>query len=55
VAQFTYDNQKLWALSNLGRDKAALVLFNPDTQEEEKVIFSHPQVDLLSVHYSDKR
>jgi len=55
VAQFTYDNDKFWAITNLGRDKAGLVLFDPKTKTVEETLFSHPQVDLLSAHFSDQR
>lgn len=55
VVNFTYDNEKVWAMSSIDRDKVALVLWNPETRKEEKVIYSHPQVDLLSAHFSDVR
>ena len=53
--QFTYDNEKVWVVSDLGRDKDALVLYDPETRTEEEVIYQHPQVDLLSAEFSDKR
>lgn len=53
--KFTYDDQKVWVASNLGRDKTGLILWNPETREEEELIFSHPQVDLHSAHFSDKK
>lgn len=52
---FTFDNQKLYAISNLNRDKLAAVIFNPETGEEEKLIFEHPEVDLTGISYSRKR
>ena len=52
---FTYDNQKLYASSNLKRDKAAIVVFDPETAKEEKVIYEHPDVDVSSLLRSDKR
>lgn len=52
---FTYDNRKLYASSNLGRDRAAIVLFDPETAKEEKVIFEHPEVDVSNLLRSDKR
>lgn len=55
ISKFTFDNEKFWAISNLGRDKTALVLYNPDTKKVEEEIFSHPQVDLIGASYSDKR
>ena len=53
--QFTYDNEKVWVASDLGRDKDALVLYDPETRTEEDVIYQHPQVDLHSIEFSDKR
>lgn len=55
IVNFTYDNKQVWAMSSLGRDKSALVQWDPATREETEVIFSHPQVDLLSAHFSDER
>lgn len=52
---FTFDNQKLYAISNLERDKLAAVIFNPDTGKEEELIFEHPDVDLSGISYSRKR
>jgi dipeptidyl aminopeptidase/acylaminoacyl peptidase len=42
---FTPDNRKLYAISNLGRDKAAAVLVDPATAKEEEVVYAHPDVD----------
>jgi len=53
-AFFTFDNRKLYAISNRGRDKAAVVVFDPATAKEE-VLFEHPGVDVRSVSYSRKR
>lgn len=52
---FTFDNQQLYALSNIGRDKLALVRFNPETRQEEEVLFEHHEVDASSVAYSRRR
>jgi hypothetical protein len=43
---FSADNQLLYAASNLGRDKKALVLIDPQTGKEQKMLFSHPAVDV---------
>lgn len=51
---FSFDNRKLYALSNRGRDKLALVLLDPETLEEE-VLFEHPEVDVAGAGYSRKR
>lgn len=53
VQQFTYDNRAFWALSSLGRDRAALVLWDPQTQSEREVLYSHPQVDVGGAFTSD--
>ncbi|MBA3648016.1 MAG: S9 family peptidase [Chitinophagales bacterium] len=52
---FTFDNKGLYALSNLGRDKAAIVLFDLDEGVEKKVLFRHDEVDLSGLTYSRKR
>lgn len=55
VLQFTYDNEQVYALSNLDRDKLALVVYDPEANEEVEEIFVHPQVDLLGATFSDKQ
>jgi dipeptidyl aminopeptidase/acylaminoacyl peptidase len=52
---FTYDNKDLYASSNIGRDKAAIVRLDPATGEEREVIFEHPEVDTGNLLGSDKR
>jgi dipeptidyl aminopeptidase/acylaminoacyl peptidase len=52
---FTFDNKNLFALSNLGRDKIALVEFDPNTAKEIKVIYENPDVDVNGFDYSKKR
>ena len=52
---FTYDNQCLYAFSNLGRDKAALVVFDPKTQKELELIYENSYVDVSGLLISDKR
>lgn len=52
---FTYDNQCLYAFSNLGRDKAALVVFDPKTQKELELIYENSDVDVSGLLISDKR
>ncbi len=43
---FTNDNKNLYAMSNLGADKAALVEFDPSANKVVKTVFSHPDVDV---------
>ena len=52
---FTFDNKLLYAASNLGRDKQAIVLVDPATAKEQKVLFEHPEVDVAGLAYSHKR
>jgi dipeptidyl aminopeptidase/acylaminoacyl peptidase len=52
---FTFDDQALYASSNLGRDKTAIVLFDPATGREREVLFEHPEVDADGLEYSRKR
>lgn len=52
---FTFDNKQLYALSNVGRDKQALVIFDPATQRETELIYEHPEYDLSTVHVTSKR
>ncbi|OAM90399.1 S9 family peptidase [Termitidicoccus mucosus] len=52
---FTYDDQQLYASSNLGRDKQAIVRIDPATAKEVEVIFEHPQVDVSNLLASRKR
>ena len=52
---FTYDNKDLYASSNIGRDKAAIVRLDPATGKELEVIFEHPEVDTGRLLGSDKR
>jgi len=53
---FTFDNKNVYALSNLGRDKAAVVVFDLQTGKETgEIIASHPEVDMRGLNYSHKR
>jgi len=52
---FTFDNKALYALSNRGRDKTALVVLDPNTGKESKPLFETPEVDLDGADYSHKR
>ena len=52
---FTFDNAGLYAASNLGRDKVAIVRFDPATGLEREVLFEHPEYDSDGMAYSRKR
>jgi dipeptidyl aminopeptidase/acylaminoacyl peptidase len=52
---FTFDNRKFYALSNLRRDKAAIVLFDPDQKKESAALYEHNEVGLGALSFSRKR
>ncbi|MBK0383182.1 S9 family peptidase [Pedobacter sp. SD-b] len=49
---FTNQPDHVYALSNLNRDKLALVDFNCKTGKEVKVIYENPNADIMDVVYS---
>lgn len=51
---FTFDNKMLYTASNLGRDKTALVLFDPATGKETETLFETQEADIEGVEYSKK-
>lgn len=53
--EFTPDNRLVYAATNLGRDKVALVLMKPATCEELEHLYAHEQYDVSSISYSRKR
>lgn len=53
--EFTPDNRLVYAATNLGRDKVALVLMDPSDCRELELLFEHPQYDVSSIGYSRKR
>ncbi|HEX2786691.1 MAG TPA: S9 family peptidase [Ignavibacteria bacterium] len=52
---FTFDNQNIYAASNLGRDKAAIVKYDIKNGKEIEELYSHPEVDVENLNYSRKR
>jgi len=53
---FDFDNgETVYALSNRGRDKTAVVKLNIATGEELELIFEHPDVDVSYMSYSRQR
>lgn len=52
---FTPDNRLVWSITNLGRDKNALVLMNPATGEELEELFTHERYDVAGITYSRRR
>ena len=53
--EFTPDNRNVYAATNHGRDKVALVLMNPATCEELEQLYAHEVYDVSSISYSRKR
>ena len=51
---FTFDNKMLYSVSNLERDKTALVTFDPAAGKEVEVLFETDEADVENVNYSRK-
>jgi dipeptidyl aminopeptidase/acylaminoacyl peptidase len=51
---FTFDNQMVYAFSNLGRDKTALVKFDVANGKESEVLFETDEADIDGLNYSRK-
>ena len=49
---FKPQSNNFYALSNVGRDKSALVEINPITRKEERVIYASDKADITRVEYS---
>jgi len=52
---FDARNQTFYAVSNRGRDKAALVRIDPAAPDAEVLVYAHPQVDLDGASWSRVR
>ncbi len=52
---FTFDNRRLYGVSNLGRDKLAAIELDLDTGREVQVLAENLQVDISVLNYSRKR
>jgi len=52
---FTFDNKNIYAISNLGRDKTAVVEFDIANGKEINVLYENEHNDVDAVHYSHKR
>ncbi len=55
ICMFTPDNRLVWAVTNVGRDRNALVLMDPRNGEELEQLFTHDRYDVASVSYSRRR
>lgn len=49
---FTFDNRNIYAISNIGRDKTALVEYDLAARKEIKVIYQNKEYDVDDVDYS---
>ena len=52
---FTFDNRNLYCLSNLNRDKSAVVEFDPRTGKEIRVIYETAEADIIGLDFSRLR
>lgn len=52
---FTFDNKYIYANSNLGRDKSAIVKYDIANNKELEMIYQHPDVDVDGMSFSRKR
>jgi dipeptidyl aminopeptidase/acylaminoacyl peptidase len=52
---FTFDNQDVYAISNLGRDKSAVVVFDIRNGKEKEILYENNDYDVDGLNYSRKR
>ncbi len=52
---FDSSNQHVYVLSNIGRDKIALVEYDPIAKKEVKEIYANPDYDLSGIFYDRKK
>ena len=52
---YTFDNKNLYAVSNIGRDKQAVVTIDPTNGKELEKMYENPDVDVSALAYSKKR
>jgi dipeptidyl aminopeptidase/acylaminoacyl peptidase len=52
---FDKENRYVYAISNIGRDKTALVSYDPAAKKELKQIFDNPDYDLDGIFYDRKK
>jgi dipeptidyl aminopeptidase/acylaminoacyl peptidase len=52
---FTFDNKYIYASSNIGRDKAAIIKYDIVNAKELELLYEHNQVDVSGLQYSKKR
>ncbi len=52
---FTFDNKNLYVASNIGRDKTAIYEYDIKNKKQTKLLYEHPEVDVVDLLKSDKR
>jgi len=52
---YTFDNERVYALSNVGRDRRALIIFDPLNVDNLEVLYENPEVDVSGISASEKR
>jgi len=52
---FTFDNKNIYATSNIGRDKIAIVEYDPERRAEVRTLYQNDDVDTAHLYYSKKR
>lgn len=55
VQAFDGDNKNMYVMTNIGRDKVALVEFDPVAKKEVKELFSNKDYDLGGIQYDRKK
>lgn len=55
VGAFDKDNKNMYVLTNIGRDKVALVEYDPVAKKEVSELYSHSDYDLSNVTYDRKK
>ena len=52
---FAFDNKNLYVASNIGRDKTAIYEYDIKNKKHTKLLYEHPEVDVVGLLKSDKR
>jgi hypothetical protein len=52
---FDFDDKTLFVSSNVGRDKGAIIAYDPASDKELRLVYEHPEVDVSSLLRSKKR
>jgi len=52
---FDFDDKTLFVSSSVGRDKTAIIAYDPENDKELRMVYEHPEVDVSSLLRSKKR